>query len=269
MALRRPFLDFTTLLLHTFVICLFSFTCSAKPSPFSVKLLQHFGSSNSTANSCRQQIKNSNPKTIVILDKSFSALKKPRRGPLQMGVPIAKAESILLHTQMLYNAIEILAPKLKDVDIERMKMIALVHDLAESVVPDYTPRDRIPKDIKQQMELAVMELLRHELNESTTGFGDYVFELWKEYDYKLSKEAMWVKRLDKIDAAVRLTEYHQKGYNMDYVESFVRKQLIELNSDREIKRIYEAYLKTFDINKGPAHQQYFELLQTYELPKDL
>lgn len=86
-------------------------------------------------------------------------------------------------------------------DRERCIAMALVHDLAESVVGDITPYDGIAADEKQRREREAMERLAAMLGD------DEVLRLWEEYQAAESPEARFVKDLDKLETVLQAAEY--------------------------------------------------------------
>ncbi|KAJ8943074.1 hypothetical protein NQ317_001277 [Molorchus minor] len=70
--------------------------------------------------------------------------------------------------------------------------LALVHDLAECIVGDITPKDNIPEDKKHAMEdEAMKELTAHVGSE----IGPLIYNLYKEYEAKETPEAKFVKKI--------------------------------------------------------------------------
>ncbi|MCG8431930.1 MAG: HD domain-containing protein, partial [Candidatus Omnitrophica bacterium] len=79
-------------------------------------------------------------------------------------------------------------------DWPRVLPMAVIHDLSESVVRDYTPLDNVPVHLKHQLEEAALEILFKELP-----FKDEFMALIKEYNAEESKTARQVKKADKED----------------------------------------------------------------------
>jgi putative hydrolase of HD superfamily len=77
-----------------------------------------------------------------------------------------------------------------------MKM-ALVHDLAESIVGDITPHAPVSKEEKYRLEKDGFKHLVELLGE--TEQAKEMFELWEEYEESETKEALLVKDLDKFE----------------------------------------------------------------------
>lgn len=250
-----------------FLLLVFSqFSYSKNAGEFSNILMNaflknHSSSKLSPTNKCNQVLQPR--KASKILSRALKKLHKPRRGPLQVGVEKQLARTVLEHTKDLVQAVKILGPKLPGLDVNRMILIAIVHDIAEYIIPDYTPRDNMPGHIKKLMEEAVVGLLKYELNKEAQGFGEFVEKLWLEYDNKLTPEAIWVKRLDKIDAAVHFRKLELSGYKLDNVYDFVRFQLRSLKTDQQLMAIFNDFLKQSHVLTINTHELYFKILDTY------
>ena len=79
-------------------------------------------------------------------------------------------------------------------NLDRFKclQLALVHDLAESIVGDITPHDNIPEDKKHALEDKAMKEIASHLGED---IGPMIYNLYKEYEAKQTAEAIFVKDL--------------------------------------------------------------------------
>ncbi|ORY83646.1 HD domain-containing protein [Protomyces lactucae-debilis] len=93
-------------------------------------------------------------------------------------------------------------------DKTRMMALALVHDLAEAIVGDITPRDNVPKLEKQRLEQAAMEhICTVTLPVGHAGARRDIMSLFEEYEERASPEARYVKDLDTFELLVQVTEY--------------------------------------------------------------
>src|SRR4051812_19574916 len=87
----------------------------------------------------------------------------------------------------------------------RAVAVALVHDLAESLVGDITPFDGVDRAEKRRREEAAML----ELSALAPDAG--LLELWREYDAGESAEARLVKQLDALETALQAAEYARRS----------------------------------------------------------
>eukprot|EP00128_Syssomonas_multiformis_P001169 Colp12_sorted_trinity150504_noHs@8867 len=93
-------------------------------------------------------------------------------------------------------------------DKTRITKIALVHDLAESVVGDITPHCGVSEDDKHAREEAAMRHIRDDLLEGSA-VGHEMYDLWMEYEKQETKESNFVKDLDKFEMIVQAFEYEK------------------------------------------------------------
>ena len=113
-----------------------------------------------------------------------------------------------------------------DVNVPHAIKLALVHDLPESVTDDVDAYDQLtgkfPKALKILKENAAMRDIAEDSN-----FGKKLYKLWQEYEKQKTKEAKFVKALDKIEALIHLSEggikhYKQKKFFADYADDIIR-----------------------------------------------
>lgn len=93
----------------------------------------------------------------------------------------------------------------KKLDTQKCIKIALVHDMAESIVGDLTPNDNVSKEEKSKRESEAMQYLS-----TTLGGGPIALEflnLWEEYENCSSLEASLVKQIDKFEMALQAYYY--------------------------------------------------------------
>ncbi len=122
---------------------------------------------------------------------------------------------------------------IEDQSLNKDKCIkmALVHDMAESIVGDITPANGkllwaidnndfagISKEEKHKREQQAMESIREKLDDAI-GFktfghdifikfiGKEIFFLWAEYEEGKTPEARWVKEVDRLEMLVQALEY--------------------------------------------------------------
>ncbi|HSU15607.1 HD domain-containing protein [Longimicrobium sp.] len=128
----------------------------------------------------------------------------PRAGWALRG--ISAPESVAEHSFRTALLALVLAPRAAPpLDVPRCVAMAVVHDLAESLVGDITPYDNVPADEKRRREEAAM------LRLAALAGDDSLAALWREYDAAESPEARFVKELDKLETAFQAAEYEQRG----------------------------------------------------------
>ncbi|KAI8985771.1 HD domain-containing protein [Trametes punicea] len=127
-----------------------------------------------------------------------------RTGWVDHNVP--RPESISDH--MYRMAILAMCVSDPELDVSKCVMMALVHDLAEAQVGDIAPREGIPKAEKRRLESEAMHNFVHEMLHNSPA-AQRIETLWKEYEEGESKEAKFVKDLDRFEMACQASEYER------------------------------------------------------------
>lgn len=97
------------------------------------------------------------------------------------------------------------------INTEYALKLAIVHDLPESITGDIpankTMTDSLLKNEKQKNEIEAINRLKNLLPEI---HGNEINELWHDYEYAKTREAKFIKALDKIEAYINWIEYGYK-----------------------------------------------------------
>ncbi|PCH44457.1 hypothetical protein WOLCODRAFT_139023 [Wolfiporia cocos MD-104 SS10] len=93
-------------------------------------------------------------------------------------------------------------------DISKCVMMCLVYDLAEAQVGDIAPREGIPKAEKRRLEAEAMHNFVHEMLHNNPA-AQRIEALWQEYEDGQTKEARFVKDLDRFEMASQALEYER------------------------------------------------------------
>ncbi|KAI8468729.1 MAG: HD domain-containing protein [Monoraphidium minutum] len=94
------------------------------------------------------------------------------------------------------------------VDTNRCVRMALVHDVAESLVGDITPHCGVSDGDKRALEAAAIGHIQEMLGAGTAAASE-VAALWREYEGQATPEAHLVKDFDKLEMIVQAHEYEQ------------------------------------------------------------
>lgn len=136
----------------------------------------------------------------------------PREGWRRFG--IGPCESIADHMYRM-SIITMLAPRslAAGLDMARCTRMALVHDMAESLVGDITPIDGVSKPEKSRREGETMDYLGTRLLGCYDDghAGKDLIALWAEYEDGQSREARFVKDVDKLELLLQMVEYEKRG----------------------------------------------------------
>ncbi|XP_072512688.1 5'-deoxynucleotidase HDDC2 [Salminus brasiliensis] len=126
----------------------------------------------------------------------------PRTGWVYRNVQ--RPESVSDH--MYRMAVMALTVQDTSVNRERCMKLALVHDLAESIVGDIAPADNISKAEKHRREKEAMVRITGLLNED---LRKELYQLWEEYETQSSSEAKLVKEFDQLEMILQAHEYEE------------------------------------------------------------
>ena len=96
-------------------------------------------------------------------------------------------------------------------DLNRCTRMALVHDMAESLVGDITPVDGVSKAEKSRRETETMEYLCSGLLGGYAGgaAGKGMREVWQEYEDSETLESKFVHDVDKMELLLQMLEYER------------------------------------------------------------
>nr|XP_055041553.1 HD domain-containing protein 2 [Misgurnus anguillicaudatus] len=126
----------------------------------------------------------------------------PRTGWVYRNVK--KPESVSDHMYRM----SMMALTIKDVTVSRERCVkmALVHDLAESIVGDIAPADNVSKEEKHRRE---KEAMMHITGLLEDGLRKEIYNLWEEYENQSTPEAKLVKELDQLEMIIQAHEYEE------------------------------------------------------------
>ncbi|KAH9435378.1 hypothetical protein MCOR02_004318 [Pyricularia oryzae] len=91
-------------------------------------------------------------------------------------------------------------------DINKCIKMCLVHDMAESLVGDITPADRVPREEKIRRETLAMNHIVESLGDTISG-SDELHTLWCEFEASETLESRFVQDLDKLELLLQMLEY--------------------------------------------------------------
>jgi putative hydrolases of HD superfamily len=130
---------------------------------------------------------------------------------------ILKAESVADHSYSL-TALSMVFSDFLGLDTEKVIKMCIIHDLAESIIGDYTPEEISIRE-KQKKEDDAMKIV-------ISSFPDKIAllysNIWKEYCLNQTKEARLVKQLDKVEMFLQANEYLKNGYSHEFLSPFLQ-----------------------------------------------
>jgi len=193
-------------------------TLKACPAPSTMRLKSHWSLQEALADV---------PKPVTALSSSplaflhvLERLKTtPREGWRRFN--IQGPESISDHMYRM-SIISMLCPD-PSVNRDHCVKMAIVHDMAESLVGDITPKDGVSKDEKHVRELQTMEYMTQSLlAPSNPQIAEEIMSLWNEYENESTPEAIFVKDVDKFELLCQMVEYEKRLQGGTNLEEFVQ-----------------------------------------------
>lgn len=174
-----------------------------------------------------------------------SLLKEQKRtGWINMGIP--DPETISDHMYRMSIMTLVLDPKAwqdQTPDLNKCSRIALVHDIAESLVGDIVPHDEnIDKAEKSKREYKAILYLCDIISKYCPTSADEIRELWIDYETQRNLEATIVKDIDKLELLVQAFEY-ERMHNRRMDEFYACRKVIKNN---EIQRLADELIEQRD-----------------------
>jgi putative hydrolases of HD superfamily len=132
-----------------------------------------------------------------------------RQGWLRRGVPIERCESVAEHV----FSMALLGWWLNDqfalgLDSNRVVKMTLAHELGEIYTGDLVPADGVPVDEKHRREHAGLLQVVEKL-----ASGEELIQVWEEYAAGETREARFVRQIDRLEMAMQASVYETNGFS--------------------------------------------------------
>lgn len=147
-------------------------------------------------------------------DKAIELCGKLKRLPRKGWVVnhVNDPESVADHSmRTAFLALTLCPP---EVNKDKAVKMALIHDVAESIVTDITPFDGVTLDDKYQRENHVWTIISQSLE------NDEMQQLWQEMEDGETNEAKYVYQLDKLEMLIQAEEYENLQPDLDLSQFF-------------------------------------------------
>ena len=174
-----------------------------------------------------------------------------------------RQESSAEHSWRLALMIFMLADELNlEIDVSRAVKIALVHDLAEALTGDIDAiliaEGKVTKEEKEIQEAVAVDKIQQILPES---IGKEVADLQNEYNENKTREAKFVKALDKIETLTQLAESGYKIYDKpEFIANYANKAVGQFPELKDTLKIVKSKLKEeFEKGNIPWKKEYDSL----------
>ena len=113
--------------------------------------------------------------------------------------------------------------------------MALLHDLAESVVGDYTPEE-ISKQKKIELENNAMEKI---LSKLPTNLTKEYLKIWNEFQINKTQESEFLHEMDKFEMMLQAKQYITEGHSKEKAELFIK----TANNEIKNKKLRELLIQ--------------------------
>jgi len=171
-----------------------------------------------------------------IFEKVLELKNVPRQGWKEK-LEIDNPESVADHSYSV-TMLSMILSDVKGLDSEKIIRMALLHDLAESIIGDITP-DHIKKNEKVIKENhAIKQILKNLPN----NIAESYFEIWNDYQKKLSKEAILLHEIDRLEMAFQAKFYQKNGISKEKLKTFFDTAKIEIN-DKNLRDILSSVIE--------------------------
>ncbi|KFD54303.1 hypothetical protein M514_04845, partial [Trichuris suis] len=130
---------------------------------------------------------------------------------------VTNPETVAGHMYRMAMLMFCVDTKQEGVNFDHCVKMALVHDLAESIIGDITPACNVSREEKLRCERAAMASICELL---PANMADQVVQLFEEFELGTTKEAMLVRDLDKFDMLEQAMEYEKNENKPGKLKNF-------------------------------------------------
>jgi putative hydrolase of HD superfamily len=155
-----------------------------------------------------------------------------RKGWVDSGV--IDSESVSDHCYRV-SLLAMVISDIKKLDTKKVLKMALIHDLAESILGDLMPTEKQDNYFENE-RVAMNEILSY----LPKNLEKEYYELWNELKQKESPEAKLVNAADKIEMVIQAYEYIEENTHLDELKRFQKTIIPE-----DYKIFLEAIKKKF------------------------
>ena len=163
-----------------------------------------------------------------MIEKFFQrvlALKTIPRQGWKEKLEINHPESVADHSYAV-STMSMILSDLGGLNTEKIIKMALLHDLAESIIGDITP-NRITSDEKTFKENKAMKQILKNLPDK---ISESYLEIWNDYQNNSSQESNLLHDIDKLEMLFQAKFYREKGITKDKLLTFFNSANTEIKN---------------------------------------
>ena len=160
----------------------------------------------------------------------------PRQGWKEK-LGIINLESVADHSYSI-TVMSMVLSDLEGLNTEKIIRMALLHDLAESVIGDIIPNDIIKNEKISKENLAMKQILKKLPNK----IAEPYFKIWNEYQKNSSQEACLLHDIDKLEMAFQAKFYQDKGISKEKLQTFFNTAKKEIKN-KNLRNILSNFIE--------------------------
>jgi len=160
----------------------------------------------------------------------------PRQGWIEK-LENTNPESVAEHSYST-AVISMILSDLEGLNTEKIIKMALLHDLAESIIGDIIP-DNMAKNEKVRKENIAMKQILKNLPDK---IAEPYFEIWNEYQKNSSQEAILLHDIDKLEMAFQTKFYQDKGISKEKLQTFFNTAKKEIKN-KNLRNILSNFIE--------------------------
>tara|TARA_B000000460_G_C21431796_1_gene355518 strand:- start:283 stop:810 length:528 start_codon:yes stop_codon:yes gene_type:complete len=170
------------------------------------------------------------------IEKVLELKNVPRQGwkeKLEMNNP----ESVADHSYST-TVMSMIFSDLAGLNNEKIIRMALLHDLAESIIGDITPNSTTKNEKIIKENLAMKQILKNLPNKIAKRY----FEIWNEYQKNSSEESKLLHDIDKLEMALQAKFYQNKGISKEKLETFFNTAMKEIKN-KNLRNVLSNFME--------------------------
>ena len=160
----------------------------------------------------------------------------PRQGWKEK-LEIINPESVAEHSYST-AMISMILSDLEGLNTEKIIKMALLHDLAESIIGDIIPDDIAKNEKVRKENIAMKQILKNLQNK----IAEPYFEIWIEYQKNSSQESRLLHDIDKLEMAFQAKFYQNKGISKEKLQTFFNTAKKEIKS-KNLRNILSNFME--------------------------
>ena len=174
---------------------------------------------------------------ILNFFKIAANLKKISRQGWVNKLSLKNPESVADHSYLM-AVISMVISDLGNYNSEKIIKMVLLHDLAESKIGDYTPK-QLSKEKKNELEnSAFNEIIENLPNSIKLQYS----QIWQEYQQNNSVESKLVHQIDKLEMALQAKIYLEDGHSLEKLECFFESAKTDI-TDSKLKELFTKIIE--------------------------